>query len=465
MSTRVEKYSNLIPVQTAANVSSASQAKTAQRVTALHAFYNEPEQMQIWASKVKGYVLDHLAELLVQFEANCAKNGIMVHWAEDAAEANRMICAICAHTTHVSKDGKDATAAKKIIVKAKSMATEEIHLNKALESIGYQPIETDLGEFVVQIDDDVPTHIVTPIIHKNRGEISKSFLRENLGPETTVPEELAAQARKHLRSKFRAAKIGISGVNFGIAETGRIVLVENEGNSRLSTTAVDTHIAVMGIEKLLPTEQDLATFLPLLAGSATGQRITTYTHFITGPRQTGEVDGPTSVHLVLLDNGRSTIMAGDYRDILKCIRCGACLNVCPVYRQVGGHGYAHVYSGPLGAVLAPGLEGVKAYGDLAKASSLCGACEEVCPVRIQIPRMLLQLRDEAFRAGANTDHIPWRVFSMGATKPFIWKSGLMMLPMAPLVPHPLAGAWKSSRDLPNKNDHTFRSWWAEKAKG
>ena len=447
MSTRVEKYSRLIPVQTASNVSTASQAKTAQRVTALHAFYEEPEQMQIWASKVKGYVLDNLGTLLLRFEEKCVQNGIVVHWAEDAKEANQIILGLC-------KQGAGTT-----IVKAKSMATEEIHLNKHLEANGFQPIETDLGEFVVQIDDDVPTHIVTPIIHKNRGEISKSFVRENLGPETTVPEELAAQAREHLRSKFRAAKIGISGVNFGIAETGRIVLVENEGNSRLSTTAVDLHIAVMGIEKLLPTEQDLANFLPLLAGSATGQRITTYTHFITGPRKDNQTDGPSEVHVVLLDNGRSQIMAADYRDILKCIRCGACLNVCPVYRQVGGHGYAHVYSGPLGAVLAPGLEGVKAYGDLAKASSLCGACEEVCPVRIPIPKMLLQLRDETFRAGANTDHIPWKVFAIGATKPFIWKSGLMMLPMAPMVPHPLANAWKSSRNLPENNEHSFRKWW------
>ncbi len=450
MSTRVEKYSNLIKVETAQNVSSASQAKTAQRVTALDAFYNDPAKMQIWASDVKGYVLDNLADLLQKFEASCVQNGIIVHWAEGAKEANEIIRGLC-------KQGAGTT-----IVKAKSMATEEIHLNKYLEANGFQPIETDLGEFVVQIDNDVPTHIVTPIIHKNRGEISKSFVRENLGPETTVPEELAAQARAHLRSKFRGAKIGISGVNFGIAETGRIVLVENEGNSRLSTTAVDLHIAVMGIEKLLPTEQDLANFLPLLAGSATGQRITTYTHFITGPRRADQTDGPTQVHLVLLDNGRSTIMAGDYRDILKCIRCGACLNVCPVYRQVGGHGYAHVYSGPLGAVLAPGLEGVKAYGDLAKASSLCGACEEVCPVKIPIPRMLLQLRDESFRAGANTDHIPWRVFAMGATKPFMWKSGLMMLPLAPAVPHPLAKAWKSSRDLPGKNEHSFRQWWSDR---
>ncbi len=452
MSTRVEKYSNKIKAETASNVSNASQAKTAQRVTALDAFFHQPDQMQIWASKVKGYVLDNLADLLVQFEINCIKNGIRVHWAEDATEANEIILGLC-------KQGVGTT-----IVKAKSMATEEIHLNKCLESNGFQPIETDLGEFVVQIDDDIPTHIVTPIIHKNRGEISKSFLRENLGPETIVPEELAAQARGHLRSKFQAAKIGISGVNFGIAESGRIVLVENEGNSRLSTTAVDIHIAVMGIEKILPSEQDLATFLPLLAGSATGQRITTYTHFITGPRQPGQIDGPTDVHIVLLDNGRSKILAGEYRDILKCIRCGACLNVCPVYRQVGGHGYGHVYSGPLGAVLAPGLEGVKAFGDLAKASSLCGACEEVCPVRIPIPRMLLQLRDETFREGANTDHIPWKVFSMGATKPFVWKSGLMLLPMAPLVPHPLASAWKSSRDLPKNEQVSFRKWWSQKGR-
>ena len=450
MSTRVEKYSNTIPQATADNVSNASQAKTAQRVTALNAFFDDHNQMQIWASKVKGYVLDNLGNLLTQFEYKCVENGIVVHWAENAKEANEIILGLC-------KQGVGTT-----IVKAKSMATEEIHLNKILESNGFQPVETDLGEFVVQIDDDVPTHIVTPIIHKNRGEISKSFVRENLGPETTVPEELAAQARSHLRSKFKAAKIGISGVNFGIAETGRIVLVENEGNSRLSTTAVDLHIAVMGIEKLLPTEQDLATFLPLLAGSATGQRITTYTHFITGPRKPGETDGPTEVHIVLLDNGRSRIMAGDYRDILKCIRCGACLNVCPIYRQVGGHGYAHVYSGPLGAVLAPGLEGVKAYGDLAKASSLCGACEEVCPVRIPIPKMLLQLRDETFRAGANTDHIPWKLFSIGATKPFVWKAGLMMLPMAPVVPHPLAKAWKSSRNLPKGNEHSFRQWWSKR---
>lgn len=452
MSTRVDKYAEKIDPTTSRNVGNASTAKTISRVQALDELFVEPSNTQLAAADVKGYVLDNLGTLLRQFEAKCIENGIQVHWAEDAAEANKIVLDICAKAAPVGSS----------IVKAKSMATEEIHLNKALEKAGYVPIETDLGEFVVQIDDDVPTHIVTPIIHKNRNDVSKSFLREGLGPETTVPEELTVQARKHLRSKFKEATIGISGVNFGIAETGRIVLVENEGNSRLSTTVVDTHIAVMGIEKLLPSESDLAIFLPILAASATGQRITTYVHFITGPRKDDETDGPSNVHVVLLDNGRSKILAGPYRDILKCIRCGACLNVCPVYRQVGGHGYQHVYSGPLGAVLAPGLEGVEAYGDLAKASSLCGACEEVCPVKIPIPSMLLKLRDESFRAGKIKDGIPWDAFSIGARHPLLWKSGLTMLPMVSHAPHPLKSKWKSSRDLPDMGHSSFRKWWNER---
>lgn len=449
MSTRVDKYAETIPDIQSQNVLNASAAKTQSRLTALAAFFQNSGQAQDFAAQTKAYVLDHLGDLLTEFEQKCIENGIQVHWAIDATEANRIILDLC----------RSAAPAGSTIVKAKSMATEEIHLNKHLEEAGYHPVETDLGEFVVQIDNDVPTHIVTPIIHKNRNEISKSFLRENLGPETTVPEALAGQARAHLRSKFHEAKIGISGVNFGIAETGRIVLIENEGNSRLSTTVPETHIAVMGLEKILPQESDLATFLPLLAGSATGQRITTYVHFISGPRKSDEADGPKAVHLVILDNGRTKILNGPYRDILRCIRCGACLNVCPVYRQVGGHGYQHVYSGPLGAVLAPGLEGVEVYGDLAKASSLCGACEEVCPVRIPIPNMLLKLRDEGYRKKAIKDGIPWSLFSMGATRPFLWKSGLTMLPMAPIVPHPLKSAWASSREVPKPEGESFRKWW------
>lgn len=271
------------------------------------------------------------------------------------------------------------------------------------------------------------------------------------------------QARRHLRESFRTARVGISGVNFGIAETGRLVLVENEGNNRLSTTAPEVHIALMGIEKLIPSEADLAVFLRLLAGSATGQTVTSYTHFIRGPRG-DELDGPREVHVVLLDNGRSKIMSGPYRSILRCIRCGACLNVCPVYRQASGHAYHHVYSGPLGAVLAPALEGPEKLGAIAKASTLCGACEEVCPVKIPIPTMLLRLRDEAFRAGLIHEPIPWSGFAVGATNSTAWKMGLTMLPLASNVPHPMKWGWSEFRAQPKREGREFRRWWREQSR-
>ncbi|MBX7135965.1 MAG: lactate utilization protein [Fimbriimonadaceae bacterium] len=349
-----------------------------------------------------------------------------------------------------------------MIAKAKSMATEEIHLNPALEAAGFLPVETDLGEYVVQIDGDRPSHIVTPIIHKNRFEVARSFEREGLGPYTEDPAELTLQARAALREKFREAVVGISGVNFGIAETGRLVLVENEGNNRFSTTAPKVHIALMGIEKILPKEADLPLFLKLLAGSATGQRFATYIHLITGPRQPDETDGPEEVHLVLLDNGRSKILESKYREVLRCIRCGACLNVCPVYRQAGGHAYRHVYSGPIGAVLAPLLEGLDATGDLAKASSLCGACEEVCPVKIPLPDMLLELRDEGIQSGAIKEAIPWNRFAQGASSPLLWRAGLFLLPMAgKLAPGALTD-WTEMREPPQRVGRSFRKWWDER---
>jgi L-lactate dehydrogenase complex protein LldF len=242
-----------------------------------------------------------------------------------------------------------------------------------------------------------------------------------------------------------------------------LVIVENEGNNRLCTTVPKVHIAVVGIEKLIPEEKDLAVFLPLLAGSATGQRVTTYMHFISGPRKRDEQDGPEEVHVVLLDNGRSRVLNGPYREILRCIRCGACLNVCPVYRQASGHAYGHVYSGPLGAVLAPALEGVQAMGDLAKASTLCGACEEACPVQIPIPRMLLQLRDEAFKAGVAKDGIPWPAYAYGARHPSLWRAGLKMLPLAEHFPSKWVKSWDEFRDLPTRQGKTFRSWWRERS--
>jgi L-lactate dehydrogenase complex protein LldF len=429
-------------------VRSASEVKTSGRVAALADAFDDPDAARLRAAEIKAYVVDNLKPLLLQLESKCEANGIRVHWAKDAESARQIILGIA----------QIAAPGGGVVVKAKSMATEEIHLNPFLEQNGFKPVETDLGEYVVQLDGDTPSHIVTPIIHKNRRQVADAFEREGLGLRSDDPATLAMQARERLRSYFQQAKVGISGVNFAVAETGRLVLVENEGNNRLSTTAPDVHIALMGMEKVLPREADLPLFLRLLSCSATAQQMTSYVHLISGPRK-NEIDGPTEVHLVILDNGRSRVLNGPYRDILRCIRCGACLNVCPVYRQVSGHGYGHVYSGPLGAVLAPALEGVEKMGYLSKASSLCGACEEVCPVQIPIPRMLLQLRDEAYREGVIKDPAPWGLYAKGATSDWKWRLGLKLLPMASQLPHPLKGNWEESRTVPQRVGRSFRKWW------
>lgn len=435
----VERAARETPPRKAANVRRASKLKTDARVTALDRTFDDVEGARTHAAAIKAYVLERLPELLLQFEQNALANGIQVHWAADAAEACQII-------------GDLLPSGKPTVVKGKSMATEEIHLNAYLESRGAEVVETDLGEFVVQIDGDTPSHIVTPIIHRDRHEVSASFAREGLGPTTNVPEELALQARVHLREKFRTADVGISGVNFAIAETGRLVIVENEGNNRLSTTVPPVHIAVMGIEKLLPREADLPLFLRLLAGSATGQPLTVYTHFISGPRQGDEVDGPTEVHLILLDNGRSQVRNGPVKEILGCIRCGACLNVCPVFREVSGHGYGHVYGGPLGAVLAPALEGHNKWGHLAFASSLCGACEAVCPVKIPIPDLLLRLRH------AQGGSPVWTAYAKAAGTPQAWRAGLSLLPMVGGVP----SGWSEFHAPPERAGRDFRTWWRKR---
>ncbi|HVL39642.1 MAG TPA: lactate utilization protein B, partial [Fimbriimonadaceae bacterium] len=421
---KVERFARELEPEVSLAVRYASATKTSARRLALDGAFADPEEARRQAADVKAYVLDNLKALLLQFEEQATARGVKVHWAADADAARRIVLELCKGAGHGA-----------IIAKGKSMATEEIHLNAALEEAGYKPVETDLGEYVVQLDHDAPSHIVTPIIHKSRLDIARSFHREGLGPYTEEPGELTMQARAHLRSMFRQAEVGISGVNFAIAETGRIVIVENEGNNRFSTTAPRIHIALMGIEKLLPSEAHLGLFLRLLVGSATGQRAPVYTHLIDGPRRPDEPDGPDEVHVVLLDNGRSRILEGPYRDILRCIRCGACLNVCPVYREVSGHAYRHVYPGPLGAVLAPALDGVAEMGDLAKASTLCGACEEVCPVKIPIPDLLLRLRAEAAGTGQD-DAAPWGLYGAIARDPTRWRAGLKLLPMALKIPNP-----------------------------
>lgn len=447
----VEQFAQSLDPATQRAVASASALKTAGRPVVLGTAFDDVESARRAAADTRDYVLDHLHDLLLRFEARAQANGWIVHWARDADSARQIVLRILAE------------APPGPVVKGKSMATEEIHLNVAIEAVGRRVVETDLGEFVVQIDGDTPSHIVTPIIHKTREQVGESFAREGLGPRSDDPATLANQARIHLREAFRTAAVGISGVNFALVEEGAVVVVENEGNNRLSTTAPHIHIAVMGIEKLLPSSADLPVFLRLLAGSATGQRITTYTHFIRGPRQSDEPDGPTQTHLILLDNGRSDILRSRQQAILRCIRCGACLNVCPVYRQVSGHGYRHPYSGPLGAVLAPSLEGLKAYGDLAKASTLCGACEEVCPVKIPIPDLLVQLRHRTVRQVGDPSPLPWTAYAATATHPGRWQTAVQLLPEVGGLPFIFSG-WTQVREAPRAEGPNFRAWWKSRSR-
>ncbi len=329
---------------------------------------------------VKEFALAHLDQLLIELKTRLEENGCVVFFAADAAQARAYILEVA------KKNGA------KRVVKGKSMTTEEIALNDSLINAGLEVTETDLGEYIVQLRHEPPSHIITPAIHLSKEDIGALFADRLKVPYTAEPEELTAHARERLRSIFLDADLGITGVNFAIAETGTLVLVENEGNGRLSSTLPETFVAVMGIEKVIPRVADLSHFLEILGRTATGQKLTTYTSLINGPRRAGEIDGPREVHVVILDNGRSAMLADPVmREALMCIRCGACLNVCPVYRRIGGHAYGSAYPGPIGSIISPNLFG-SAAGHLPFASTLCGACRDICPVRIDIPRILLHLR-------------------------------------------------------------------------
>ncbi|MEJ2099851.1 MAG: LutB/LldF family L-lactate oxidation iron-sulfur protein, partial [Desulfobacterales bacterium] len=345
----------------------------------------ETEQLRKIGNAIKSRALKKLPHLLEQLEEKCTQNGIQVHWAETISEANH----------HVLRIMKDHTAT--ILVKGKSMVSEEMELNDFLLKNGIEAIETDLGEFIIQLNNETPSHIIVPAIHKNKMQIAQIFHQKlSEVPYTEDVEELNAIARKTLRQKFFEAKVGLSGVNFAVAQTGTLCLVENEGNGRMCTTVPPVHIAVMGLEKVVEKLEDIPPLLRLLIGSATGQLITTYVNMITSPRRNGEKDGPKEVHLIILDNGRSKILADpQLRQTLLCIRCGTCLNHCPVYTRIGGHAYGFVYPGPIGKILKPQVEGLKKAGVLATASSLCEACAEVCPVKIPIPQLLRRLRNES----------------------------------------------------------------------
>ena len=318
--------------------------------------------------------LDHWLERLVE---SIERRGGHVHYATSAEEARDIVLDIARRT------------GARMAVKSKSMATEEIHLNEALAAAGVTPVETDLGEYIIQLAHERPSHIIAPAIHKTKGQVAELFARE-LGRETQPdPEVLTGIARVELREKFLIADMGISGANFGVADTGTIVLVTNEGNGRMVTSLPRVHVAVMGVEKVIPSMTDLAVFLAILAKSATGQKLSVYTSLVNGPRRGGELEGPEEFHLVLLDHGRIGQIAGPLREVLACLRCGACLNVCPVYRQIGGHAYGYTYPGPIGILLTAMLNGPASVRELAHASSLCGACADACPVRIDIPMMLI----------------------------------------------------------------------------
>jgi len=421
-----------------------------------------------YARQVRAHTLARLDHYLAQFAEAVETAGGQVHWAYDAAEARRIVIELA------------QSRGVKLAVKSKSMVGEELDLNHALEEAGIRPVETDLGEYIVQLAGERPSHVNTPAVHKTREQVGQLF-HQKLGiPFTHEPAELTEAARAELRRTFLDADMGISGVNFGVAETGTLCLVTNEGNGRMATTLPRLHVALMGIERLVPTLDDLSVMLQLLGRSSTGQKLSVYTSLLTGPRrpstssgQAGEPDGPRELHVVLVDNGRSRILGSRLAEILYCIRCGTCLGACPVYREIGGHAYGSVYMGPIGSVLSPALYGIQTWPDLPHASSLCGACRDACPVRIDLPKLLLELRDESVRAGMSPAWLRWgmRAYRVAATSSarFRWASrlaawGTRLLAQSGWIkrlPPPLA-AWTDCRDFPAFAAKTFSQQWQER---
>jgi L-lactate dehydrogenase complex protein LldF len=402
------------------------------------------------ARAIKDDTLLHLDHYLEQFTANAERAGARVHWARDAGEA-------CEIIGRIAEDRGART-----VVKSKSMASEEIHLNAALARRGIEPIETDLGEYIIQLAGETPSHIVVPAIHKTRAQIAALFT-EKLGiAPSDDPAALTAVARRALRRSFAEADVGISGVNFAVAETGTILILENEGNARLTTSLPKTHIALMGIEKVIPRFADLEVFLQLLPRSGTGQILTAYQSLLTGAKRRPEDEGPDELHIVLLDNGRSRMLAAPVtRQSLACIRCGACLNACPVYRQIGGHAYAAVYPGPIGAILTPQLIGIERAAHLPYASSLCGACRDVCPVKIDIPAVLLHLRAQVIEQHAGKtrwlERLLFRAYVAVMARPWAYEWAMRVARALHIRP-PLR-AWTKWRDLRPLAPRSFREQW------
>jgi len=424
------------------------------------------EEWRSLGEEIRQHVLQNLDYYLYQLSENVSKRGGHVFFAETPEEANEYIRGVI--------EKKNA----KKVVKSKSMVTEEINLNPCLEEAGCEVIETDLGEYILQIDDhDPPSHIVAPALHKNKEQIRDVFTEKLNYQQTEKPEELAWHARQMLRNEYLTADVGITGCNFAVAETGSICLVTNEGNADLVTALPKTQITVMGMERLVPTFEELEVLVGLLTRSAVGQKLTSYITVLTGAKDEGDVDGPEEFHLVIVDNGRSDILGGEFQSILQCIRCAACVNVCPVYRHVGGHSYGSIYSGPIGAVLSPLLGGYDDYKELPYASTLCGACTEACPVKIPLHDLLHKHRQvivEKEGRAPISEKLAMKAFGLGAASPSLYKLGSKIAPTAmnPFTDGnkiskgvgPLK-AWTEIREFPAPNKERFRDWFKDHKKG
>ena len=429
-----------------------------------------PQRWQEWqqqARRIKEHAIAHLDYYLEMLERNVRAAGGQVHFAADAEQANRIV-------SHIVR-----TRGVQTVTKSKSMVSEELGLNHILEAQGVTVLETDLGEYIIQLANETPSHLVAPAVHKNRAQVARLFT-DRLGvPYSEDIDEMARVARVALRQKFLDADLGISGANFLVAETGTLVIVTNEGNGRLCTSAPRIHIGITGMEKVIPSMQDLAVFLRLLPRAATGQHLTSYVSMVTGPKRPDDEDGPEEFHLVIVDNGRSRLLADPaLRESLYCIRCGACLNVCPIYQRIGGHAYGWVYPGPIGAIVTPELVGLNQAADLPQASTLCGACRDACPVQINIPRMLLHLRhqlaesdDPTRRAASDADTLLARAFAILMSNPRLLNAArrlarLALLPFAKggkIGPTrlPLLSRWTAARDLPTPPPRTFTQIWRD----
>jgi L-lactate dehydrogenase complex protein LldF len=428
----------------------------------------EFEALTAAARDLRDHTLAHLDLYLEAFTDKAVAAGTHIHWAKTAAEARDIILGLC------------RAEGTKLVAKGKSMVSEEIGLNAHLEAAGLEVVETDLGEYLVQIRGEAPSHIIAPAIHLSRDQVEADFRRRHthLAPDRNLdePAQLVAEARGVLREKFLSADVGITGANFLIAETGSAVIVTNEGNGDLTSLLPKVHIVVASIEKVVPTLEDAALLLRVLARSATGQEITAYTSFLTGSRRAGDLDGPHACHVVIVDNGRSALLRSEFREVLRCIRCGACMNHCPVYNAIGGHAYGSVYAGPIGAVLTPALLGIGESNDLPNASSFCGRCEEVCPVKIPLPGLMRRWREAAFSGG---EMRPGARFLLGAwayaaKRPRLYhmlaRFAAAMLGAAGRSRGafgwlPLGRGWTRTRDFPAPQGRTFQQLWAERQRG